>query len=206
MKKIIAFSLWGNKPRYTIGAIKNSILAKEYYPGWTARFYVGTDVDESIITSLKENDAEVVVMPAVCDWTGMFWRFLAASDPEVDVMISRDADSRLSLREKAAVDEWLMSDKQFHIMRDNSQHNTLILGGMWGARGGILKNMTHLIDAYNKGNYWQIDQQFLRDIVYPIVRDNAMVHDEYFEKKPWPTPRIGNEFVGDAFDENDVSL
>jgi len=33
-----------------------------------------------------------------------------------------------------------------------------------------------------------------------------MVHDEYFEKKPWPTPRIGNEFVGDAFDENDVSL
>lgn len=206
MKKVIAFSLWGNNPKYTIGAIKNSILAKEYYPGWTARFYVGTDVDESIITSLKENDAEVLVMPEACDWTGMFWRFLAASDPEVDVMISRDTDSRLSLREKAAVDEWLMSDNQFHIMRDNPQHNTLILGGMWGTRGIILKNMSQLIDAYSKGNYWQIDQQFLRDVVYPLVRNSVMVHDEYFEKKPWPTPRIGNEFVGDSLDENDVSL
>jgi len=33
-KKIISFSLWGDKPMYTIGAIKNAKLAEEIYPGW----------------------------------------------------------------------------------------------------------------------------------------------------------------------------
>lgn len=31
---------------------------------------------------------------------GMTWRFLAASDPAVDVFLIRDLDSRLSLRER----------------------------------------------------------------------------------------------------------
>ena len=38
MKKIIAFSLWGDQPKYTVGAIKNADLAKEIYPDWTCRF------------------------------------------------------------------------------------------------------------------------------------------------------------------------
>ena len=71
------------------------------------------------------------------DWTGMFWRFLAA-DHLSDIVLSRDTDSRLNKREKAAVDEWLNSDKDFHIMRDHPYHATEILGGMWGCRNGIL--------------------------------------------------------------------
>eukprot|EP00804_Cyclotella_cryptica_P025471 CCRYP_011979-RB/>CCRYP_011979-RB protein AED:0.02 eAED:0.02 QI:717/1/1/1/1/1/2/1223/81 len=35
------------------------------------------------------------------------WRFLVALDPEVNAYIIRDIDSRLNLREKAAVFEWL---------------------------------------------------------------------------------------------------
>jgi len=31
MKKIITFSLWGDKPIYNIGAIKNAELAKTFY-------------------------------------------------------------------------------------------------------------------------------------------------------------------------------
>ena len=31
MKRVISFSLWGNHPRYNIGAIKNADLAKKYY-------------------------------------------------------------------------------------------------------------------------------------------------------------------------------
>ena len=29
MKKVIGFSVWGDNPKYTIGAIKNAKLAKE---------------------------------------------------------------------------------------------------------------------------------------------------------------------------------
>ena len=65
---------------------------------------------------------------------GMLWRFLPLVDPQVSVMVSRDLDSRLTAREQAAVEEWLNTGLAFHVMRDNPQHGTEILGGMWGAR------------------------------------------------------------------------
>ena len=38
MKKVISFSLWGDNPKYTIGAIKNAELIDTIYPGWIGRF------------------------------------------------------------------------------------------------------------------------------------------------------------------------
>lgn len=32
------------------------------------------------------------------------------------------------------MEQWLASNKTFHIMRDHPNHDTPILGGMWGAR------------------------------------------------------------------------
>ena len=206
MKKIIAFSLWGNNPKYTIGAIKNAELSKSIYPGWTSRFYVSKDVNHDIKKQLIDSGSEVLIMPTEGDWTGMFWRFDAASDLDVEVMISRDTDSRLTEREAAAVNEWLTSDKLFHIMRDHPWHGTPILGGMWGVKAPLLRNINVLIENYAKGNFWQVDQNFLRDIVYPIVKNTAMVHDEFFERKPWPKPRAQLEFVGQVFDENEKTV
>jgi hypothetical protein len=121
-------------------------------------------------------------------------------------MLSRDTDCRLSVREKEAVDEWLDSDKDFHIMRDHPFHRIEILGGMWGVRGNILSEMTPLIGNYIKGNFWQVDQNFLKQLIYPIVKDKSFVHDEFFEMKPFPSDRKGKEFVGEAFDENNKPL
>ena len=42
----------------------------------------------------------------------MIWRFLPSLDPEVEVMMSRDLDSRLTEREAVAVREWLESGKE----------------------------------------------------------------------------------------------
>jgi len=206
MKKIISFSLWGNNPKYTIGAIRNAELAKEIYPDWTCRFYVGKSVPIGIINVLsKSPNTEVVFMDEQGDWTGMFWRFYACEDS--DIMVSRDTDSRLSLREKSAVDEWLNSDKDFHIMRDHPYHTTEILGGMWGCRNGFLKNIKNLINEYTKGNFWQVDQNFLKEKIYPKVINNSLIHDSFLnfekEKNKFPTERKNKEFVGDVFDEFD---
>lgn len=204
MKKIISYSLWGNNPKYTIGAINNVKLAKEIYPGWISRFYIGKSVPNNIVNSLIENDAEIVEMDSEGDWTGMFWRFYPAGEDDVEVMISRDTDSRLSIREKVAVDTWLESGRSFHIMRDHPAHNAYIMGGMWGAKGSILKEIKKMIDEYQKDNFWQIDQNFLAQKIYPIIKDNVCVHDEFFQKIPFPTIRKNYEFVGDVFDENNV--
>ena len=61
------------------------------------------------------------------------WRFLATLDPQVlhpafpdlspkvDLMVSRDLDSRLTMREVAAVREWEESGAALHVMRDHPQ-------------------------------------------------------------------------------------
>jgi hypothetical protein len=207
MYKIISFSLWGDDPKYTIGAIKNAELAKIIYPGWTCRYYIGKSTPIEIINSLIEFDnTEIFVMEKEGNWTGMFWRFFPASEPDVEVMISRDTDSRLDMREKAAVDEWLASDKDFHIMRDHPQHAVEILGGMWGVRNGLLLDMKKAILNYTKGDFWQVDQNFLKEKIYPAIIDHVFVHDEFFEKKPFPTPRKPKRFVGQAFKSNDEEL
>jgi hypothetical protein len=201
--KIISYSLWGDNPKYTVGAIRNAQMCREFYPNWIARFYVGKSVPMDVVSALKSTErTDVVLMDESGDWTGMFWRFLAA-DGE-DIVLSRDTDCRPSWREVRAVEEWLSSDKDFHIMRDHPYHGTEILGGMWGARNGILIGISDKISEYNKGNFWQVDQNFLREIVYPVVKDRAMVHDEFFEKKPFPLHREPREFVGKAFNADDT--
>lgn len=204
MKKVICFSLWGDKYRYTGGALQNIDLAKIIYPDWTCRFYVGKDTSQNLVNKMKSNtNVEVIIMDGTCDWTGMFWRFLAASDPNVDVMISRDADSRLSYREKFAVDEWVNSDFDFHIMRDHQYHGVPILGGMWGVKKGLLSNLEKMIFDFEKGDFLGVDQNFLGKYVYPLVANKSLVHDEFFEQKPFPVncgERNKEHFIGQAYD------
>jgi len=202
-KKIISFCLWGNDPKYTIGAIKNAERAKQIYPEWDVWMYVADDVPDDIIKELEHNDCVIINM-GEGNWKGMFWRFLPGCDPDV-TFISRDTDSRLSMREKYAVDEWIASDKDFHIMRDHPYHKTEILGGMWGARNGIVKDIDTWMSEYEKGDFWQVDQNFLKEIVYPKIKDNCVVHDPFFENKPFPNGKDWNQnsFVGCVFDEYD---
>ena len=206
MNKIIAFSLWGDDPKYTIGAIRNAELAKAIFPDWICWFYCGEDVPEDIKEQLLDLGSEIIEMGG-SGWNGMFWRFFAADSH--DTVISRDTDSRLGEREKAAIDEWLDSDKDFHIMRDHQYHATQILGGMWGAKNGILEGIRGWVADYDTGDFhqkYQVDQNFLRDVVYPIVKDRALVHDEFFENKPFPSdapPRTNNYFVGQVYNHLD---
>lgn len=204
MKKIISFSLWGTNPKYTVGAIKNLELSKKLMPDWICRYYIDNTVPYEIVDKLKQNGAEIYKCDIKGDWFSMFWRFLPASDDDVEIMISRDCDSRISEREISAINKWLESDKLFHIMRDHPFHNVPILGGMWGVKKPLLKNMKNMIKNYNVGNYWQTDQEFLRDIVYPIVKDFSLVHDSLSSETPFPEPRRDKKFVGQAFNEDDT--
>lgn len=205
MKKIISFSLWGDNPKYTIGAIRNAELALTIYPDWVCRYYIGKSTPKEIINKLSDfENTELLILNEKGNWSGMFWRFYAATDPSVDIMISRDTDSRLSLREKIAVDEWIASNNVFHIMRDHPFHRTEILGGMFGIKKNAIPNLQNLIDEYNKGNFWQVDQNFLREKIYPLIRNNCVVHDPFFENKHFSTKRQNREFVGEVYNELDI--
>ena len=206
--KLITFSLWGQNPKYLIGAIRNAELAKQIYPDWRCRFYVGQSVPSQITIQLESFDnVEVIQRSELGDWRGMFWRFLPASEEGVDVMVSRDTDSRLNIREKAAVDEWLASEQKLHIMRDHPHHGYSILGGMWGAKQGAIKNIEHLIDNFAQEDAYGTDYKFFAELIFPKLKtDDVMIHDEFFGGQPFPTKRDGLQFVGQVFDENEATV
>jgi hypothetical protein len=212
VKKVISFSVWGNSEHYVLGAILNADIAEKEWQDWICRFYVSPNVPEPAIKELeRRSNVEVFRMQNDAGWNGMFWRFLPASDPEVDVMISRDSDSRINVRDKAAVDEWLDSGKKFHIMRDMCQHMWPICGGMWGVRDKFLSSLSDEIMNYDRKNHDNnhgIDQKFLTDL-YPRVVNDALIHDDWFphyltheNKKEFPIKRLrGNEWWKKDFPE-----
>ena len=202
-KKVISFSLWGNNPLYTVGAIKNADLAPQIYPGWICRFYTDATVPSEVIKNLAGRDyVEIVSIEKPSDgFLGSFWRFLAINDPDVEITIIRDADSRLNWREKAAVDEWLASNLPFHIMRDHPWHKNEIMAGMWGVKGNleIKIAMANYLKKHSKELVKGIDQKFLAEVIYPLAKYQSLVHDEFFRGKPFPLPRQNNEYVGQIF-------
>ena len=179
MKKIISYSLYGNDPKYSVGMIVNAFLAKEIYDGWVCRVYYDDTAPYSAIEVLKTFDnVELVEMSsdiAVKVNEKMLWRFLPASDDNVDIMISRDADSWLSHRERVCVDAFENSNKTFHIIRDHCYHGMKIMGGMWGCKKGTVENIEKMIKDWKESNQ-SYDQAFLAKNLYPENLETLMVH------------------------------
>jgi hypothetical protein len=207
-KNVISFSLWGDSPIYWIGALRNIELARTFYPGWICRYYVDGNASNRQLSSLSGDNVEAILKERKHDFDGLFWRFFAASDPDVNLVMFRDCDSRIGRREAAAVDAWLKSDKDFHIMRDHPWHTTAILGGMWGCRGGKLPNIDSLIATWTSFDHIGCDQEFLAQQIYPLIAEQALEHSEFDlaygnPTSPFPSQRQDFEFVGEVFDEND---
>jgi protein O-GlcNAc transferase len=206
--KLITFSLWGQDPKYLVGALRNAELATTIYPDWVCRYYVGQSVPTPILYQLEDMaNVQIFRRPEFGDWKGMYWRFEAAAEQDVEAMISRDTDSRLNMREKAAVEAWLASDKGFHIMRDHPHHGYPVLGGMWGAKKGVIPQMKSLIEGFSQEDAYGTDYKFFAEAVLPTLDPAViMTHDEFFGGADFPTPRVGLEFVGEVFDENDNNV
>lgn len=205
-KNIISFSLYGDHPRYTEGALINAKAARKIYPGWRCRFYCETkSVPTNILDELKALGAEVRPMPGQKTlFEGLFWRFDVLDDPTVSRFLIRDADSVINSRESAAVKEWLGSDKHFHIMRDNFSHASLIFAGMWGGVSGVLKGWREKTQPYLeddlKGDH--CDQRFLARELWPYVKRSVMIHDSWFKNfgaRPFPkgSKLPGGRHIGD---------
>ena len=189
---IIAYSLWGGDARYLAGAVRNALLIPEIYPGWLPRFYVGRGVPPGAIDQLRKLGAEVVPREGPDRLgEGLFWRFEVVGDPAVERFLIRDADSIVNTQERAAVDDWLASGRWFHIMRDWWSHTDLMLAGLWGGCGGVLPPLAELRAAFvnDRATTFNIDQDFLRLMIWPIARSSCLIHDSYFDclgSRPFP--------------------
>lgn len=185
-RNVIAFTLFGDSPRYCEAAIANILVAKELFPHWCCRVYLDDTVPLSIYTSLQDAGAQIIDMSGAAQdgVHPLMWRFLVVDDPEIDRYLIRDADSLLSEREKTAVDQWVDSPYWFHHMRDYFTHTELILAGLWGGcRGGLipLKPLMQGWLARQTDVTRFADQIFLREMVWPTLRQSVLNHDDWFD-------------------------
>jgi hypothetical protein len=222
MKKVVSFCLWGNNPHYIEGAFTALASALERYPGWEPWIYLAEDVAENVAAMLASKGAIIIRMNRQ-EWDSQnhksqnlqflpaFWRFLPASDPNVEILLVRDLDSPITFREVAAVNEWISSDKPFHIMRDHPKHEYPILAGMWGCRTKILRDMAHLVRKWKRFDYYGCDQKFLGTVVYPRIHKQVWVHSECIMfpgefLHPFPASSPDVEFIGISHTGDDERL
>jgi hypothetical protein len=133
---VVAFGIYGNDSFYLEGGYRNVLQAKQYWPGWKLRFYTDHTLPKSYVQQLTTATSEVVVVDGVSRGpiSGMFWRFFVMNDPTVDRFIVRDIDSNPGSRERAAMDEWVLSGRQWHLFRDHPDHTHWpIIGCCFGA-------------------------------------------------------------------------
>jgi len=191
-ENIIAFTLYGEQPRYCETLIKNVEVAQALYPAWTCRIYLNDSVPQHVWQRLQQPHVQLVDMSAEKEIFPTLWRFLVMDDPDVKRFIIRDADSLLSEREAAAVQAWLGSPYWFHHMRDYFTHTELLLAGMWGGCGGVFHHVGQQIRdfmAQYQGSQRFTDQYFLKTALWPVVRNSILNHDELFNfhhAQPWP--------------------
>lgn len=181
-KNVVSFSLFGEKRIYTKGAIENAQLARRSMPDWECRIYHDETVPSDVIKNLASEGANCVLITGKRrQLSGPFWRFFVNDDPMVDRFICRDADCRLNSRDIAAVEDWVASGKDFHLMRDHPWHSDLILAGLWGGRAGILPNLEQLAMSLfsGQGDKWD-DQVFLGNYIWPLIRSRCLIHDSQF--------------------------
>jgi len=198
MKKIISFSLYGSDNKYTHGALCNAEIAKQIFPDWTCRFYCGESVPPQVIELLKNYDnTEVILMKEDGSFSYMMWRFLPVDDEDVEVVLSRDTDSRLSHREKFCVDLFMESDYLLHSIQDHSCHDN-IMGGMWGMKKNDRIVMMDMIDDWEGGLEYFSDQDFMRYRVKPIFSDSVLTHCSHHQRN-FPIEPKNNHYVGEIF-------
>lgn len=201
-QSVISFTLWGADPRYLRGALQNVLAARDLYKGWVCRFYADDSVDALFLEVLAAEGAEVLLESGADERVRLSRRFLVASDPAVGRFLVRDCDSVVSAREAAAVNEWVKSKLPFHVMRDWYTHTDPMLAGMWGGLAGAFPDFEGALKSFRDKTLPSVtwDQLFLRERVWPAIRDQAMIHDRCFNSynaRPFPTGTPpGREHVG----------
>jgi hypothetical protein len=204
---LIAFSLYGDNPKYWVGAVRNQELVGAIYPGFSTRFYVGETVPRAVLNDLERLGAQVVPRKTSETSAAMFWRFEALTDRAYDVVLVRDTDSRINRREAAAVQEWIASGMALHIMRDHPWHDSPIMGGLFGIRPRLMPADWNVPVAFDTWRRYGDDQLHIAETLYKPLRRSRLVHDSFFSRERdarlFPELREGLSFVGESFDEHE---
>lgn len=205
--KVFSFCLYGSNPKYTLGMIENIKIINEKFKEWYTYIYYN-NVPEDILNKIKEYTNVVLLNSEYTEAKTMLDRFKPIDNIDVEIMIVRDADSRIHNRDIWAINQFIMSNKKFHIIRDHIWHKTSILGGLWAVKKNLIKfNIQESIKKFEifQKNKVQVDQTYLTRVIYPVIKNDVLIHGciQMFQEEiviPFPCPVQNNDFCGQVID------
>lgn len=168
-------------PLYYVGFLENIELIQKHFPDAYIYIYVGNDVPDWYVIELRVRKNVILRFTHETGPRNMIHRFFAIDEPEVDIMFVRDADSRIHWKDRWAIREFLNTpNAKVHCIRDNPEHATAIMGGLWGMRKIDGMNIQALYAEHKmsgvKAHGMGLDQDFLIDCIYPRVTSVIMIH------------------------------
>lgn len=188
MASVFSFCLYGPEcPKYHGGLLENITLAAVHFPDWRVFVYVGSDTSEAYIQKLRGQANVVLRFTNISGHKNSIHRFFAIDEDGVDLMMVRDADSRIHWKDRWAIRSFLESGKGAHIIRDHKAHQIHVLAGLWGLRRGVLgERISDIYSAWipewagsgdkNDPNGFGIDQNFLRLKIYDRIINTTHVN------------------------------
>jgi len=182
MVNVFSFCLYGPyNDRYYHGMVENVMLVQRHFPDWKVFVYIAPDVEQDMVNFLRSSSNVVLHETHELGAKNMIHRFFAIDEPEVDLMMVRDADSRIHWKDRWAIRDFL-SHSEFiaHTIRDHEDHTAKLMGGLWGLRKTLEISIRKLYASYvedtKKGYRLAHDQNFLMDFVYPLVVSRLLIH------------------------------
>jgi len=191
-RKLISFCIWGNSDLYNLGLLENAIQMPKVFPGWIMHIIYTSTANQKIINEISKFPwVEMEMYNEPNHSKNTMLRFIPGFRAINDVVIFRDADSRLLRRDYLAVKYWLNNtDKKVHLMRDHSANKFRIMAGLWGVREGIIAKPEIIQKFYEyftkpEFNKWTVDQVYLQKYIYPIIQHTTCIHASFNKFESW---------------------
>jgi len=179
---VFSYCVYGSRPKYVEGLVKNLEQIAEHYPEFQTRVLVGNDVPAAYVARYAEFPN---VKLTHCGTTGgrlTTLRFFPIDDPEVSCMIVRDADSRITERDRECIQRFLESDFTVYTIRDHHYHNCPLMSGQWGVKRTAAHPEFRFEAAYHELkdrlpgglDYYGNDEYFTRHYIYPTFGSHML--------------------------------
>lgn len=162
--KVFSFCLYGTASYYYTGLLENIQCIQQHYPDFSIVVYLG-ECDASWVLP----DSVRVVRTGKAGPINMLFRYKALAD--ADIGFVRDADSRITERDRWCINEFLRSSYSYHVIRDHVWHRSKIMGGLFGWKE---RRVVEFDETHPSG--YGHDEQILSEQLYPAIHNKTLIH------------------------------
>jgi len=184
---LIGFCIYGTEKKYYHGLLENILLIaswRETMPSVRVIVYYSKDAIPHYLDLYKEYSFVTLSMHVWDDFSPMISRIIHIDTLEENTntyYFSRDADSRVTERDKWCMEEFVRSGKTLHVIRDHYYHGQRIMGGTFGfKKPHDFPELLPLIREWKKKRgdalEYGSDENFLHEYLFPLLQNDCMIH------------------------------